>query len=311
MTTIALIHLVGGLWIFALGTVVGSFANVCVYRIPWQKSVVWPGSHCPRCLEPIAARDNIPILGWLWLRGACRRCHSPISARYPLVELLVGLLFASLYVTDIVYAPMGLLNVESFLRLFYHVILVALLVVATFIDYDLYIIPDAVTVTGMLLGLGLGTLMPEVRPEPSSAETAMGGFLVGLIGWAVGGGIVWGVRIVAGLVFRREAMGFGDVTLLAMIGSFLGWQAAVLTFFLAPFFGLTHAAWKLVALFGKFLTGRKISGADRELPFGPYLSLAALTLLLSWPWLWPSWAKGLFETLGDLTRFLLGMDLAG
>ncbi len=311
MTTLPLIYLVGGLWVFAVGTVVGSFANVCVYRIPWQKSVVWPGSHCPRCLEPIAARDNVPILGWLWLGGACRRCHAPIAARYPLIEFLVGLLFASVYVTDIVYAPMGILNVEHFVRLLYHVILVALLVIATFIDYDLYIIPDAVTVTGMILGLGLGALVPEVRPEPSTASSFLDGLTVGLIGWAVGGGVVWAVRIVAGVVFRREAMGFGDVTLLAMIGSFLGWQAAVLTFFLAPFFGLAHAAWKLVGLLGKIVTGRKISGADRELPFGPYLSLAALTLLLAWPWLWPAWAKGLFRTLSDLTRFLLGMDQVG
>ena len=311
MTTLPLIYLVGGLWVFAIGTVVGSFANVCVYRIPWQKSVVWPGSHCPKCLEPIAARDNIPILGWVWLGGACRRCHAPIAARYPMIEFLVGLLFASVYVTDIVYAPMGILDIEQFIRLLYHVILVGLLVVATFIDYDLYIIPDAVTVTGMILGLGLGALVPEVRPDPATASTFWGGLTVGLIGWAVGGGIVWAVRIVAGVVFRREAMGFGDVTLLAMIGSFLGWQAAVLTFFLAPFFGLAHAAWKLIALIGKFVTGRKISGADRELPFGPYLSLATLTLLLAWPWLWPMWAKEFFRTLSELTRFLLGMDAVG
>lgn len=311
MGTLPLVYLVGGVWVFAVGSVVGSFANVCVYRIPWQKSVVWPGSHCPKCLEPISARDNIPILGWLLLRGACRRCRAPISARYPLIEVLVGLLFASIYLTDIVFAPVGVLNVEDFLRLSYHVILVGLLVVATFIDYDLYIIPDAVTVSGMILGLGLGALAPEVRPEPSTAHSFLGGLGTGLLGWAVGGGLVWSVRLVAGVVFRREAMGFGDVTLLAMIGSFLGWQAAVLTFFLAPFFGLAHAGWKLAALFGKFLTGRKISGADRELPFGPYLSLAALSLLLSWPWLWSSWARGLFATLGELAWFVLGMDSVG
>lgn len=301
-------YLIGGLWFFALGTVVGSFVNVCVYRIPFQKSVIWPGSTCPKCLGPIAARDNVPIVGWLLLRGACRRCGLAISPRYPLVELLVGLLFVALYATDIVFGPMGILDTSDFYRLLYHLILVTCLVVATFIDYDFYIIPDEVTVTGMVLGLLLGTLAPGIRPEPATADTMLGGLGVGLLGWAVGGGLVWAVRIVAGLAFRREAMGFGDVTLLAMIGAFLGWQAAVLTFFLAPFFGLVHALGKTVRLLVKFVTGLKIQVIDRELPFGPYLSLAALTLMLSWPWLWKGWAGTLFANLADITLFLLGRE---
>ncbi len=159
---IGLTYLVGGLWFFALGTVVGSFVNVCVYRIPFQKSVIWPGSTCPKCLCPIAARDNVPIVGWLLLRGACRRCGLAISPRYPLVELLVGLLFVAVYATDVVFgAPSGILDTTDFYRLLYHLILVSCLVVATFIDYDFYIIPDEVTVTGMVLGLLLGTLLPE------------------------------------------------------------------------------------------------------------------------------------------------------
>ncbi len=308
MNTIALTYLVGGLWIFAVGAVVGSFVNVCVYRIPWQKSVIWPASHCPKCLNPIAARDNVPIVGWLFLRGACRRCGLPISARYPLIEALVGLLFVAVYLTDIVFGARGMLGGDDFLRMLYHLVLLSLLVVATFIDYDLFIIPDEVTVTGMVLGLLLGAIVPDVRPEPGTASTFGGGLAVGLLGWAVGGGLVWAVRIVAGLALRREAMGFGDVTLMAMIGAFLGWQAAVLTFFIAPFFGLAHAVWKLVLMAGKILARRNISGADREIPFGPYLSLAALTLMLSWPWLWPGWARPLFSTLTELFRFLLGRE---
>lgn len=293
--------------LFAVGTVVGSFLNVCIYRIPWQKSVIWPASHCPRCVRPIAPQDNIPIVSWLALRGECRSCGAPIAVRYPLVELLVGVLFAGVYWSDVVAHPFfgGRLPWAQLpgwlpLQLLYHTVLVALLVAATFIDYDLTIIPDQITVTGMIVGIGLGTLVPEIRPDPSRAATMAAGFKVGLIGLLVGGGLTQTVRVVGSLALRREAMGFGDVTLMAMIGSFLGWQAAVLTFFLAPFFGIGHALTKLVIYVGKRLSGRPSSSADREIPFGPYLSMAALGLLLSWPWMWDNWAKSRFEILSML-----------
>ena len=289
-----------GLGLFAIGTVVGSFLNVCIYRIPWQKSLVWPGSRCPKCWNEIAARDNVPILGWLALRGECRSCGAPISARYPLVEALVGILFAALFVTDIVYGqrtPWGEVSADVFPIWFYHATLVALLVAATFIDYDLTLIPDEITLTGMAVGLALGTLWPWARPEPMTMMTHWGGLAVGLAGLLVGGLLTWFVRLVGTLAVGREAMGFGDVTLMAMIGAYLGWRAAVLTFFLAPFFGLAHALWKLARYLGKRLSGAQSSAADREIPFGPYLSMAAVALLISWPWLWRIWAKGLFDSL--------------
>ena len=278
----------------------GSFLNVCIYRIPWQKSVIWPASHCPRCLTSIAAQDNIPVLSWIALRGECRRCGLPISARYPLIETLVGLLFAAVYVADVIFGkpiPWGALPASIPVGLAYHLILVALLVVATFIDYDLTIIPDEITVTGMVVGVGLGTLFPEIRPVPSTATTHWDGFLAGVVGLLVGGGLTQSVRVLGSLALRKEAMGFGDVTLMAMIGSFVGWQAAVLAFFLAPFFGLSHALVKLFVYLGKRLSGRRASSADREIPFGPYLSMAAVGLLLSWPWLWPGWAKNYFTII--------------
>jgi leader peptidase (prepilin peptidase)/N-methyltransferase len=299
-------HAICAVWLFVIGSLVGSFVNVCIYRIPWQKSILWPASHCPRCLVPIAARDNVPILGWLLLGGRCRTCKLPISVRYPLIEALVGALFVGVYVTDVVLGANRLLDTGAFLRMGYHDVLVTLLVIATFLDYDHFIIPDEVTVTGMILGLGLGVLFPWIRPEPAAASDWLGGLTTGLIGWAAGGALVWAFRIGAGVVFRREAMGFGDVTLLAMIGSFLGWQAAIMTFFLAPFFGLAHALAKLVRLLVKWMTRRKISGSDREVPFGPYLSLAAVTLLLSWPRLWPGWTRPLFATLADLIGWMIG-----
>jgi leader peptidase (prepilin peptidase)/N-methyltransferase len=301
------VHAVMMLGLFAIGTVVGSFLNVCIYRIPWEKSVIWPASHCPRCLHPIAPQDNIPVLSWVALRGECRQCGAPISVRYPLIELLVGLLFAAVYLTDVVYAskiPWGVLPTWVTLRVAYHTCLVALLVAATFTDYDLTIIPDEFTYTGMAVGIGLGVLFPEIRLEPSSATTHWDGLLVGLTGWLVGGGLTWAVRAVGSLALRREAMGSGDVTLMAMIGSFLGWQAAVLTFFIGPFFGLAHALYKGLTWLGKKLRRQKTSIADREMPLGPYLSMAALTMLLSWPWLWPGWAAGQFAIMGSLVQLL-------
>jgi leader peptidase (prepilin peptidase)/N-methyltransferase len=297
------VHAILTLGMFAIGAVVGSFLNVCIYRIPWQKSVIWPASRCPSCWAPIAPQDNIPVISWVALRGECRQCGSRIAARYPLIEALVGLLFAGVYVADVVYGPKipwGPLPAVFSLRLAYHASLVALLVAATFIDYDLTLIPDQVTVPGMLVGLGLGAIFPEVRPEPSTATTHWDGLLVGLAGWLVGGGLTWFVRFVGTLALRREAMGFGDVTLMAMIGAYLGWQAAVLTFFIAPFFGLSHALAKAFIYVGKRLSGRRATSADREIPFGPYLSMAAVALLLSWPWLWPGWARQQFKILGIL-----------
>jgi leader peptidase (prepilin peptidase)/N-methyltransferase len=297
------VHAILTLGMFAIGAVVGSFLNVCIYRIPWQKSVIWPASRCPRCLHAIAPQDNIPVISWLVLRGECRECGAGIAVRYPLIEFLVGLLFAGVYVTDVVYGskiPWGALPASIPLRLFYHASLVALLVAATFIDYDLTLIPDQITVPGMVVGIGLGALFPDIRLPPAAATTHWDGLTVGLLGWLVGGGLTWSVRVIGSLVFRREAMGFGDVTLMAMIGAYLGWQAAVLTFFIGPFFGLAHALAKAIMYLGKRLTGKKTTVADREMPFGPYLSMAALALLLSWPWFWPGWAAERFALVGML-----------
>jgi leader peptidase (prepilin peptidase)/N-methyltransferase len=308
------VHTIMILGLFAVGTVVGSFANVCIYRIPYEKSVIWPASHCPRCWSAIRAQDNIPILSWLALRGECRDCGLPIAARYPLIELLLGVLFAGVYVVDVIYGPalpwVGLPPSVP-VRVAYHAILVTLLVISTFIDYDHTIIPDEITITGMLIGLALGTFFPDIRPVPAQAMSPWEGFKVGITGLVVGAGLTQFIRVmgtvtIGKLLGKGEAMGLGDVTLMAMIGSFLGWQAAVLTFFLGPFFGLAYALWKVLALVGKYLGRRKISRSDHEMPFGPYLSMAGLTMLFSWNWLWPAWAKKLFADLSEVSLFLLG-----
>jgi len=303
------LHAILGGLTFLLGTVVGSFLNVCIYRIPWEKSVIWPPSRCPQCLGGIAPRDNIPILGWLALGGACRNCRGRIAARYPLIELLAGLLFLGVYLLDIVPASRALIGTDPLapiLRAAYHLILVAFLVAATFIDYDLWVIPDAVTLPGMAIGLIFGGLVPGVYPDLPPAATGWEGLKLGLIGWAVGGGLIWGVRIVGGLVFRREAMGFGDVTLMAMIGAYLGWRAVFLTLFLGAILGLVHALGKLAILAGNRLAGRPTSGADHEMPFGPYLSMAALLLMFTWARYWSAWARGIVADLSDVFWWLLG-----
>ena len=304
------IHAIYGLGLFVVGTVVGSFLNVCIYRIPWEKSVIWPGSHCPRCLAEIQARDNVPILGWLMLRGGCRSCGIPISARYPAIEMLVGLLFTSVYLADGVLPREYIRDdVILLIKVTYHLLLVALLVTITFIDADLTIVPASITNLGIVLGLAIGAMFPEIRPVPVTATSWQGGLWVGTHGLLVGGGLILFVRIVGGIVFRREAMGSGDIHILAMIGAFIGWQAAVVTFFLAPFFGLAPALAKLTLLIGKKLSGRPHLSTDRELPFGPYLSMAAITLLLTWGWVWPLALKSYFESFSMLFWFLIGQDL--
>lgn len=204
--------------------------------------------------------------------------------------------------------PWGQVATNQLVAAAYHCIFLSLLVAATFIDFDLMMIPDLVTVTGMVAGLAMGTIWPEIRPQPAAATTHLGGFLTGLAGLAVGAGLTQAFRSLAGFVFRREAMGFGDVTLLAMIGAFLGWQAAVLTFFLAAFLGLVPAAWKLLNYLRKWIGGGQLSSSDREIPYGPYLSMAAATLLFAWPYVWKGWAEGLFKTLRVLFWWVLGVE---
>lgn len=306
-----------GLGFFLIGTVVGSFLNVCIYRIPWQKSVIWPASHCPNCWTAIAPQDNIPILSWLALRGECRRCGRGISARYPMIEALMGLLFLGAFILDVVVpfrGPAWHVPSNELIAATYHAIFLSLLVAATFIDYDIWEIPDSITVTGMIVALVMGTLWPGIRPAPSTATTHLQGFLVGLTGLAVGAGLTQGIRVVAGYavgLYRKdaEAMGLGDVTLMGMIGAFMGWQAAVLTYFIGPFFGLGHAAWKWWRILMKKWAGGQSSIADHEMPYGPYLSMAAAVLLFTWPQLWSRWAAWYFHTLYEIFWWSLGVNI--
>ncbi len=322
-------------YLFVLGATIGSFLNVCVYRLPKHEHLfdqlrgIWsPPSHCPRCGRRLLLRDNIPVFGWLRLLGRCRFCRTRIAPRYPLIEAANGLLFVVMFLSEVPTRPYARLedscvfsvlgphadgqswllspSMICFWRWLYHLVLVESLVVASLIDFDRRIIPDGATVPAMTVGV-LGSLVgcvyiipvwfqdstmvhtlvdvtgsrfapwlagPPV-PHWIAAHPHWHGLAVSLAGLVVGGGAVWIVRILGQWVLRREAMGFGDVILMATIGSFLGWQPTLIVFFLAPLCALVvvAACW--------------IFRRDREIPYGPYLSLATLVVILGWKDIWP------------------------
>lgn len=287
------IFLAGLAWI---GAVVGSFANVCAYRLPFGKSVIWPASHCPRCLSAISARDNLPVFGWLLLRAECRRCGLAIPSRYVVMELVTASLFALIHVLIIMdrgwKSP---IDAVYFARLALGASMVTFLIIATVMDYDWMIITDSVTIPGMLCGLMLGTFLPQSRPVPMAGVSHLDGFLTGFGGIVAGFAVVLIIRYVGSLIAGREAMGLGDATLLGVIGAHLGWKATIITFFMAPFFGLTLEFWKVIKRLRDLVTGRQSANNIKEMPFGPYLSMAAILTFLTWPFLWRFWAADLFE----------------
>lgn len=250
---------------FIFGSIVGSFLNVCIMRLPAGESVVWPRSHCPRCHKKIAGYDNIPIVSYFLLKGRCRHCKQPISLRYLIVELITALTFVALSIR------FGL----SY-DYFFYVVLACSLIVATFTDIRERIIPDEVSVGGMIVGFILSAIR-GVTISPFSFNFIPA--LNSLMGIVAGGGIIYATGYLFDLVyfklFKRppiqgetESMGGGDVKLLALIGAFLGWQRAVIAFFIAPFFGLILGIFSL------------IKKKDHLIPYGPFLSLGAAIALL-------------------------------
>ncbi|MFH1279415.1 MAG: A24 family peptidase [Candidatus Eisenbacteria bacterium] len=239
-------------YIFLVGLAAGSFLNVCVWRLPRNRSVVSPESACPACKHAIRWRDNIPVLSWVFLRGKCRDCGARISIRYPAVELLTGLLFLFLWSRfphdwTIVFP------------LYYGAALLAI----TLTDYDLQIIPDALSLPGIPLGLLWRGWIGGDWPDA-------------LIGMAVGGGSLW---LIAELYFRirkREGMGGGDVKLAAMMGAYLGWQPVLGVLFLSSLAG---------GLFGTGLILFRGGKGSAPIPFGVFLApIGFLALLYGEAW---------------------------
>ncbi len=243
------------------GALIGSFLNVCIHRLPRQESVVWPGSHCPACAAAIPWHDNIPLLSYLVLRGRCRRCAVHIPFRYPLIEGLNAAGYVALFWY---FGP-------EWSTVAYGWLFSALLVVAG-TDLSHKIIPNVVTFPGIVIGLvSAGTILPL-------------GFVNGLIGLLVGGGLLWGLAWASPYLFGKEGMGGGDIKLMAMIGAFLGWKPALLTIMLGSFLG---------SIVGVSLIAARVIKREDYIPFGPFLVCGALISLFFGQAI-INWYQGLF-----------------
>jgi leader peptidase (prepilin peptidase) / N-methyltransferase len=236
---------------FVLGACVGSFLNVVIHRLPRGESLVFPGSHCTSCGHEIAWYDNVPLVGWLLLRGHCRSCKSGISARYPLVELLTALIAVSLH------ARLGFSL--PFLVAFYFA---CTLLAIAYIDLDHQIIPDVLSLPGVVVGLVAAPILHGGTWLEAIQAAALGALL--------GGGILFAVAWSYERATGREGMGGGDVKLLAMVGAFLGWQGVLLTLLLGSLVGSAIGISIMLA-----------RGADSKLaiPFGPFLSIGAFVAM--------------------------------
>jgi len=253
--------MIGNIIVFIFGSVVGSFLNVCIHRMPKGESVVWPRSHCPKCKKRIPGYDNIPFLSFILLGGRCRFCKERISLRYPLVEFITGLLFL------VFFMRYGL----SY-NFFFYFVLICALIIATFVDIPHRIIPDEVSVGGLIVGFILSSIR-GVNLNPLSFSFKP--MVSSLFGIAIGAGVIYLTGWLFDLVYFKilknppingetESMGGGDIKLLAMIGAFLGAPRVLLTFFIAPFFGAVIGIINLIIK------------KDHTIPYGPFLSLAAL-----------------------------------
>lgn len=233
---------------FIFGAVVGSFLNVCIYRMPRGESIIFPSSHCTNCHRSIAWYDNIPFISYLILRGRCRLCKAKISFRYFIVEGLTAATFVSL-----------LWRFNFSLDFLIYAALLSALIIISFIDLEHRVIPDELSLAGIVAGLIISGFYPALQDQASWKF----GLLHSLMGILVGGISIYLIGLLGSAIFKKEAMGGGDVKLLAFIGAFLGWKFTLLTFFLAPFFG------SIVGLPLKFVKKQD------TIPYGPFLSLAA------------------------------------
>ncbi len=232
-------------YVVFIGLCIGSFANVCIYRMPLKESLVFPGSHCPSCNSAIKIYDNIPVLGYLLLQGKCRNCKTRISARYPLVEALTAALMTGVF-----------LKFGFTWECLAYLIVTPALVIITAIDLEHQIIPDALTLPGIVLGLAAGSYIM--------------GPINSIIGFLVGGGLFYGIAVASPFIFGKEGMGGGDIKYIAGVGALLGWKSVLLVIFVGSFLGA------VVGLVQKLFMGK-----GSQIPFGPYLAAATYIVIMA------------------------------
>ncbi len=291
-------------WWFAIlatlwGAIWGSFANVAIYRMPRGLSVMRPGSACPHCTTPIAWYHNIPVLSYLLLGGKCAYCKAPISFQYPMVELIVAVLALAIW-QRAMFDPIAITMGDRAVLFMFRFAFVLGLVIIIFADLETMLIPDIVSLPGIVLGVAASMVI-----HPHTGVDWMSS----LIGAAAGAGVIMLIRTVYWVVFKVEGMGFGDVKLMAMVGAFLGWQSLVFVFFAGSMQGLVYAAIAYMVGMKHTALGEEddaVGGASAPnfgpegpptgeesgsetpptagfrrmvIPFGPFLSLAALEWL--------------------------------
>lgn len=237
--------------IFLFGIICGSFFNVCIFRIPNNKSIAYPSSYCYGCNTKLKPLDLIPILSWLFLTGKCRYCNSKISLRYPLIELLTGITFL------LVYGIYG----TSFITIYY-LVLISLLIIITFIDIDYYIIPDKPIIIGSLFAVIFDIFAKGIFIGNS--------LISGLI---CGGGMLLVISLIEKIV-KKEVMGGGDIKLLFMIGLFLGIKLGILTILLSIYLGAIYGVVSI--LYNKI----KNKNYNSMIPYGPFISIAAFIAVI-------------------------------
>lgn len=268
----------------------GSFLNVVAYRVPRELSIVRPRSSCPNCSAPIPLSLNIPVVGWLLLKGRARCCGNRISFRYFIVELLVGIVFAWIFQSFLVNQDFGLLLAS----LCFSWILIAVVV----IDFETMLIPDRLSIGGALLGLMLSFYFPilhGIDHHPIGIEGLQAGFN-SMVGIFIGSGLLYWIGAVAGRAFGKEALGEGDVKLLGCVGAFCGWKGAIFCIFGGAVLGtillIPMYFWQRLQKPLKQEGNRLAFGM--EIPFGPYLALAALAYFFGvkkWIDPWFEWVE--------------------
>lgn len=265
---------------FAMGACIASFMNVCIWRIPRNESVVNPPSHCPNCNARIKWYQNIPILSWCCLRGRCANCHKPISVRYTIVELLGGILFLVAYFqwgfpfflggTPV----LGLQKLSCLWTVPVFWLVFTGLILGSFIDLAEQWIPDRVTIGGMILGVPLSFLVPELQGE----QVRLHALYWSLGGLAFGFGFLWLIGFVFSKVVKKDALGFGDVKLIGAVGAFFGPGAVLFTIIVSSFVGAVVGVILM-------LRGKAKLGGFTAVPYGPFLALGVIV--------WMFWGPGI------------------